>query len=298
MMLSSPSVSVIIPTYNCARYIATAVESVLAQELEDQEILVIDDGSTDTTRKTLARFGDRIRYIYQTNSGVSLARNRGLAVASGRYVAFLDSDDAWYPNKIRRQLEALRLNPGAAACYSAFMVSDSTLSPLNVHTAEPQSSALEDLLLRGNWVSTPSTVMCERELFTKIGGFDPELSLCADWDMWLRLAAVTEFVYVDEPLVLYRKHDGNMSANVALLEQDSIRVLEKGFAMPGLNQSLRLRRQAAIARNDMVLAGSYFQAGLYRESIRCASRAVAMDPKQAGRLIEFPLRQLRARHWS
>src|SRR5262249_23976964 len=149
-MRSSPSVSVIIPTYNCARYIATAVESVLAQRLEDQEILVIDDGSTDTTRETLARFGEKIHYIYQTNSGVSLARNRGLAVASGRYVAFLDSDDAWYPNKIHRQLEALKQNPGAAACYSAFMVCDSTLSPVSVHTAEPRSSALEDMLLRGN----------------------------------------------------------------------------------------------------------------------------------------------------
>jgi len=257
---------------------------------------VIDDGSTDTTRETLARFGEKIHYIYQTNSGVSLARNRGLAVASGRYVAFLDSDDAWYPNKIHRQLEALKQNPGAAACYSAFMVCDSTLSPVSVHTAEPRSSALEDMLLRGNLVSTPSTVICERELFTKVGGFDAKLSLCADWDMWLRLAAVTEFVYVDEPLVRYRKHDGNMSGNVALLEQDSIRVLEKGFAMPGLSRSLRLRRQAAIAHNDMVLAGSYFQAGLYRNFVRCASRAVAMDFKQAGRLIGFPLRQLQARH--
>jgi glycosyltransferase involved in cell wall biosynthesis len=295
-MRSSPLVSVIIPTYNCARYIATAVESVLAQRSEDLEVLVIDDGSTDATRETLARFGEQIDYIYQTNSGVSQARNKGLAVASGRYVAFLDSDDAWYPNKIHRQLEALSENPGAAACYSAFTVTDSTLSPLNVHTAEPQSSVLEDLLLRGNWVSTPSTVICERGLFTKVGGFDPELSLCADWDMWLRLAAVAEFVYVDEPLVRYRKHDGNMSGNVALLEQDSIRVLEKGFAMPGLSQSLRLRREAAIARNDMVLAGSYFHARLYRDFVRCASRAIAMDFKQAGHLIGFPLRQLRARH--
>src|SRR5262249_37459177 len=137
-MPASPSVSVIIPTFNSARYIATAVESVLAQELADIEVLVIDDGSTDTTREALERFGDSIRYIYQTNSGFSLSRNKVLASATGRYIAFLDSDDAWYPNKIHLQLEALRQNPGARACYTAFMVTDSTLSPLNVHTAEPQ----------------------------------------------------------------------------------------------------------------------------------------------------------------
>jgi hypothetical protein len=154
---------------------------------------------------------------------------------------------------------------------------------------------LEDLLLRGNRVSTPSTVLVERLQFARVGGFDPDLSLCADWDMWLRLAAVTEFVYIDEPLVDYRKHAANMSGNVALLERDSLRVLEKGFAMPALSTCLRSKQQEAMARNQMVLAGSYFRAGCYPDFIRCASRALAMDFRQAAHLIGFPFRQLQQR---
>jgi glycosyltransferase involved in cell wall biosynthesis len=295
-MNPAPSVSVIIPTFNSGQYIATAVDSALAQERVDVEVLVIDDGSTDATGEILRRYGDRIHYIYQPNSGVSTARNTGLASARSRYLAFLDSDDAWHPNKLARQLDALEKNPDAGACYSAFTVTDSELSPLYIHRGEPETTVLEDLLLKGNWVSTPSTVLCERALFTKVGGFDPELSLCADWDMWLRLAAVTDFVYIDESLADYRKHGENMSGNVALLERDSLRVLEKGFAMPGLSGSLRAKRLAALAHNDMVLAGSYFQTGCYRGFLRCATRSVAGDFRQAGHLIGFPFRQLQPRN--
>jgi len=295
-MSSAPSVSVIIPTFNCAQYIATAVDSVLAQETVDFEVLVVDDGSTDATGEILERYGARIQYLYQPNSGVSVARNRGLAASRGRYVAFLDSDDAWHRNKLERQLQALENSPGAAACYSAFLVTDSHLSPLYVHRGKPHTSVLEDLLLRGNWVSTPSTVLCERALFSKVGGFDPELSLCADWDMWLRLAAVTEFVYVDEPLASYRKHDGNMSGNVALLEQDSFRVLEKGFAMTDLKGSLRAHRRAALARNYMVLAGSYYHARRYQNSVRCLARSIAMDVGQIGYLMRSPARLAARKH--
>jgi len=291
-----PLVSVIIPTFNCAQYIATAVESVLAQERADVEVLVIDDGSTDATTETLGAYGDRIRYIHQPNSGVSLARNKGLAAANGRYIGFLDSDDAWHPDKLHRQLAAMEKDPDAGACYSAFAVTDSRLSPLYVHRAKPHSSVLEDLLLRGNWVSTPSTVLCERALFAKVGGFDSKLSLCADWDMWLRLAGVTDFAYVDEPLASYRKHDGNMSGNVALLEQDSLRVLKKGFAMPGLPDSLRGQRQAAIARNYMVLAGSYYHARHYADSARCVLRSLAMDVGQIGYLMRSPARLAARKH--
>jgi hypothetical protein len=149
---------------------------------------------------------------------------------------------------------------------------------------------LEDLLRRGNIVGTPSTVICERSLFEEVGGFDPALSQCADWDMWVRLAAVTEFLYIDEPLATYRQHDANMSRSASLLESDSLRVLEKGFAMPGLADSLQAGRRAAFARNYMVLAGTYFHARCYRDFARCAARAVAMDFRQAGYLLTFPLR--------
>jgi hypothetical protein len=132
--------------------------------------------------------------------------------------------------------------------------------------------------------------LCERSLFEKTGGFDPALSQCADWDMWVRLATLTEFLYLDEPTVTYRQHGSNMSGNASLLESDSLRVLEKGFDMLEATDSLRAKRRAAFARNDMVLAGTYFHARLYRDFLRCAARSVAMDFRQLAYLAGFPLR--------
>jgi hypothetical protein len=114
--------------------------------------------------------------------------------------------------------------------------------------------------------------------------------------MWVRMATLTEFLYLDVPLVTYRQHAANMSRNARLLERDSLRVLRKGFEMPHLDSRLRRRRRAAFARNYMVLAGTYFHAGRYGEFIGCAARAIALDLRQFGRLTGFPLRALRRLH--
>jgi len=286
-------VSVIIPTYNSARFLTEAVGSVLAQTFRDFEILVIDDGSTDETQDVLRQYGSPVRCIHQQNSGVAVARNRGIMESRGRYVAFLDADDTWLPDKLERQMNALSSESGGAGfCYSAFTVVDSDLKLVRVNQSKRHASALEDLLLRGNVVGSICTVLCERALFDKLGGFDPGLSQCADWDMWVRMAERTEFTYIDEPLVTYRHHSSMMSRNAALLEVDSLRVLEKGFAAPDLSDSLRARRRAAFARNYMVLAGTYFQARRYKDFARCAMLAIAMDVRQTGYLMGFPLRAL------
>jgi glycosyltransferase involved in cell wall biosynthesis len=285
-----PEVSVIIPTYNSAKYVVEAVESVLAQTWRDFEVLVIDDGSTDDTAQVMRRYEAPVRYLRQANGGVAVARNRGIAESLGRYVAFLDADDTWLPHKLVRQMEALRQQPHHRACYAALMMVDADLNPTGISRSQRQGSSLEDLLTHGNVVATPSTVICERSLFNLVGGFDPVLSQCADWDMWVRLAAQTEFLYVDEPLVTYRQHEASMSRNASLLESDSLQVLSKGFAMPELSESLRTKRQAAFARNYMVLAGTYFHARRYRDFLRCAARAVTMDVHQFRYLTAFPLR--------
>jgi len=285
-----PEVSVIIPTYNSARYLVEAVDSVLAQTYKDFEILVIDDGSTDETESLMGNYGAAVRYIHQENEGVSAARNRGIDDSLGRYVAFLDADDTWLPNKLERQMSALKAHGEYRVCYSDFIAVTWDLKPLAVKRIDPEGEALADLLLRGNVVGSICTVVCERSLFELAGGFDSSLSQCADWDMWVRLACLTDFLYLDERLVTYRKHDANMSGNAALLEHDSVRVLEKGFAIPNLPESIRKRRRAAFARNYMVLAGAYFHARRYREFSRCAARAVVMDFRQINRLMTYPAR--------
>jgi glycosyltransferase involved in cell wall biosynthesis len=286
-----PEVSIVIPTYNSAAYLLEAVNSVLAQTFQDLEVIVIDDGSTDNTEAAMSQFGPPVRYLRQSNGGVAVARNRGIEESRGRYVAFLDADDTWLPNKLERQFEAFKKSDNKV-CYTAFTVVDSDLTPIRIAHSQRRGKTLEDLLLRGNIVGSICTVLCERALLQGVGGFDSSLSQCADWDMWVRLAARTDFLYVDEPLVTYRQHASNMSRNAPLLEHDSLRVLEKGFAMPELPAQLRAQRRTAFARNYMVLAGTYSHARQYLDFLRCAALAVTMDARQAGYLIGFPARAI------
>ncbi len=283
-----PTVSVVIPAYNAARYVEDAVDSVLGQTFRDVEVLVVDDGSTDGTEAVLSRYGNAIRYLRQENRGVSAARNRGIQESTGRYVAFLDADDMWFPEKLDRQIAALESSGQHRACYSAHVICTEALTPLAVQRSVRHGSTLEDLLLRGNVVGTPSSVLCERSLFSIVDRFDPRLSQCADWDMWVRLATITEFLYLDEPLVTYRQHGSNMSADPALLERDSVRVLEKAFELPSVPHQVRAARRTVFARNYMVLAGTYFYAHRYPDFVRCAVRAVSLDAGQLGCLMAFP----------
>jgi len=283
-----PTVSVVIPAYNAARYVQAAVDSVLGQTFRDVEVLVVDDGSTDGTGAVLSRYGKTIRYLRQENSGVSAARNWGIQESTGRYVGFLDADDTWFPKKLDRQIAALEGSGQHRACYSAQMICTEALTPLAVQPSVRRGSTLEDLLLRGNVVGTPSSVLCDRSLFSIVDGFDPRLSQCADWDMWVRLATITEFLYLDEPLVTYRQHGSNMSADPALLERDSTRVLEKAFELPSVPHRVHAARRAAFGRNYMVLASTYFYAHRYQDFVRCAVHAVSLDVGQLGYLTGFP----------
>jgi glycosyltransferase involved in cell wall biosynthesis len=286
-------VSVVIPSYNSARYLPQAIDSVLAQGFRDLEVLVVDDGSTDDTGDVMKRYGPPVRYIQQSNSGVAVARNRGIEESQGRYVAFLDADDTWLEHKLEKQLAALEAYPDCGLCYSAFTAVGADLTPLYVGRSNRRGAAFEDLLMRGNVVGSICSVLCERKLLADTGGFDASLSQCADWDMWVRLAAHTDFIYLDSELVTYRQHDTNMSRNAPLLERDSLRVLGKGFAMPHLSDRLRECRRRAFGRNYMVLAGTYFHAGLYGDFVRCAALAIKLDTRQLGRLVGFPVRALR-----
>jgi len=285
-----PEVSIIIPTYNSAQYLTDAIDSVLGQTVGDLEVLVIDDGSTDNTESVMRRYAGSVRYIRQENRGVAAARNRGIAESLGRYVAFLDADDTWLPDKLERQINALGARPDKRFCYTAFTLVTADLSPLGIVRSNRHGAALEDLLMNGNVVGSICTVLCERSLFETSGGFDQGLSQCADWDMWVRLAALTEFLYLYQPTVTYRQHDSNMSHNAPLLEHDSLRVLKKGFSLPEVPDALRAKRHVAFARNDMVLAGTYFHAHLYRDFLRCATRSVWTDFRQLSYLFGFPVR--------
>jgi len=286
-----PYVSVVIPAFNAKRFVGAAIDSVLAQSVSGAEVIVVDDGSSDGTDALVRAYGPRVRYLRQENAGVAIARNNGLSESRAEYVAFLDADDAWLPEKLEKQTSALRAHPGKRACYSAFVVADSDLRPLRVHRSPRRSGLLEDLLLLGNVIGTPTTVLCDRELLVRTGGFDPGLSQCADWDLWIRLSLLTEFVYVDEPLAVYRQHAASMSQDLLRYERDVFRVLDKAFGSHTLPPVLGSRRKEAYGRMYTVLAGSYLHAFRFREFLRCAVRAIALDSRQAAYFLAFPKRR-------
>ena len=287
--MASPEVSVIIPAYNASRTIGATVDSVLAQTFTEFELLVIDDGSQDDTADVVSAFDDpRVRCVRTENGGVSVARNRGLDLAKGSYVAFLDADDAWRPAKLERQHGAISERPKVGLCFAATEHADDDLRPTAMHLAPQRSDYTEALLLEGNLISgSASSVMARTSAIDEAGRFDPSLSLCADWDMWLRMSVVTDFLALDEPLVLYRSIPGTMSGDPGVLERDTFTMLDKFYANPASGPYVS-GRDRVYAGQWMVCAGSYLHVGRVRDSLRCVGAGLRRDPRTASRLVTVP----------
>jgi glycosyltransferase involved in cell wall biosynthesis len=208
--LNAPKVSVVIPTYNRSELILAAVESVLSQTYTDYELIVIDDGSTDSTRERLRPYLDRIRYFYQPNRGVSAARNAGVKAARGEWLSMLDSDDVWHPTKLERQLDALAaLGDGFGACftdcnYIGNPAISSTVFEAAGFNADVPFGPLDNPLhyMVGNryGICIPSLLVL-RSLVNEIGGFDETLGLAEDRDLIFKLTFKTKFCFISTPLV-------------------------------------------------------------------------------------------------
>lgn len=198
-------VSVVIATHNRVSQVKVALDSVLEQTERVREIIVVDDGSTDDTRTLLAGYGNRIRPIFQSQSGASAARNRGVAEARGEWIAFLDDDDVWLPAKIAQQMAVARQDPRFGLVYCSDYAVDDDLRILRTRAAaaENQGDVFERLLIR-NFIFT-SCVIARRDLVEEAGRFDPQLRFAQDWDLWLKIAAKRPAGCVFEPLVLYRQ---------------------------------------------------------------------------------------------
>jgi len=293
-MTSTPLVSVVIPAYNAETYIAAAVESVLAQTFRDFELIVVDDGSSDSTASRLAAYEGALRCIRQANSGVSRARNNGVEASRGRLVAFLDADDVWLPAKLEKQTRLLESRTDCRTCYTAAIVADAALRPIAVDRRPEGAVTAHNLLLRGNIVPAGgSAILCERELLVGTGGFDPNLSLCADWDMWLRLLTRSRFAAVDDPLVVYRRTPGSMSGNPRVLERDTLALLAKAFSEQ--DAPVRDMRARVYGHQYRVLSGSYLHGGLYRDALRCLARSLRYDSRGIFYALALPARAARRR---
>lgn len=230
---TAPTVSVVIPAYNAAWCVRTAIDSVLAQDWRDFELIVVDDGSTDDTAAVLASYGERLRVVAQPNGGLSSARNAGIHAATGELVAFLDADDAWLPAKLARQVELMRSRPalGFSSCAARVVDPDGRL--LNVWSCAGWEGPFLVHLFGANAdvAGSGSAVIARRTLFDQVGGFDESLRSLEDIDMWMRLAAVADYACIEDALAVVLKRPASMSRNLQVMRDAAVRVMRKNRAL-------------------------------------------------------------------
>jgi glycosyltransferase involved in cell wall biosynthesis len=258
------TVSVLIPAYNASAYIRQAVTSALNQRDVDVEVLVIDDGSTDDTPKILEEFGDSIRVLRQKNAGHVKARNNGSRLARGEWLAFLDADDEWLPDKLAKQLA--RADEKTSVVYTD-RVNFGDIG----RVAERQSNGqrlwegdiFERLLLVGNFI-TVSSVIIRKSVFERLGGFEEELLVCEDWDLWLRYTAQGGLIGLcPEGLTRYRWHAGAMTNNLERMLHGRLKVVQRALALPRGQLLTRSVVRRALAREWEISA--WYAAKVHRK---------------------------------
>jgi glycosyltransferase involved in cell wall biosynthesis len=281
-LINKPEVSVILPAYNHAVLLGEALESVFAQTHRNYEIIVVDDGSTDDTADVLKPLieQDLIHYIYQQKQGVSAARNRGIAEASGRYIAFLDSDDLFEPTKLDIQVKYLQDYPEVGLVHSGFTKFDNARNDLGYRDTSWFSGMIYPrILLYWTTLMAVDTVLIPKKVFDSIGLFDTKLSMGEDLDLWRRIARKYPFGFINKSLARVRVHAGNTSGDKLGATHGLLMYLEQAFKDdPELSGQFRKRALSrmfsTMAYNLLSETGS--------ESLQAARlnawRAITNDP--------------------
>lgn len=250
-------VSTIIPTHNRLRFLPRALESVLSQTHQVGEIIVIDDGSTDRTVEILSPQYPSVRFIEQTNLGVSIARNTGITHARCPWVGFLDSDDKWEPTKIEKQVSYLSQNPGLKAIHTG---EKWIRNGQHVNTPAFLDKSMQGLFERSleRCIICPSSVVLHSSVFEKIGLFDPALTVCEDYDYWLRLLLHFDIGYVDEQLVeKHGGHEDQLSTSTWGLDRFRVQSLEKILTKEKLGEIHKVKILEFIAKKTDLLSRGF-----------------------------------------
>ncbi|MDQ3089309.1 MAG: glycosyltransferase, partial [Acidobacteriota bacterium] len=286
-------VSVIIPTYNYAHFIGEAIESILAQTFPLSEIIVVDDGSTDNTEQIVAKYGNKVRYIKQENSGVCAARNFGVKNSSGDFIAFFDADDICFPAKIEKQMAKFAEDAKIGLVHCGMREFDLQGNTIRYHLEGRKEGWIADeiLLLMPVITASGSSIMVSREAFNAVGGFDTNLTVGEDWDFCYRVARKFKVGFVPEILVDYRYHGKNTHLNLMKMERSMKIAFEKAFDTDD-EKILRLR-QKSYGNFYKTLAGSYFTAGNYQRFIRYSLKSLRLMPENIYYFSGFPLRKIR-----
>lgn len=282
---SEPLVSVVIPAYNDAWCIRRAIDSVLAQDFRGYELIVVNDGSTDGTAALLQGYSAAITVIDQENRGMSAARNAGIRKALGTYVAFLDADDWWLPQKLSRQVEMMQSRPEIGFCSTAARVEDSDGRLINLwRCANGSTEILTTLFSRNAAVAGGcSAVIVRKALLDRVGLFDESLRGFEDPDLWMRLAAVSGYACIDETLAVILRREKSVSRNLDSMRGAALRSMRK-------NRTLLPSRLRGRFWRDC-LAGVYtdhakpaYRAGRLGLAYADTLRALLLSPFGRGRL--------------
>jgi glycosyltransferase involved in cell wall biosynthesis len=258
------------------------VDSVLTQTYEDFALLVIDDGSTDDTPDRLAAYGDRIQVIRQENLGASAARNAGIRRAQGRYIAFLDSDDLWKPDKLAAQMSLIDRDPNVKVCYTEeiWIRRGRRVNPRKKH-AKHSGWILKEMLPL--CLVSPSSVLIDREVFDRVGLFDESLPACEDYDLWLRIGRLYPIILIDRPLVVKRGgHDDQLSAAYWGLDRYRVKALLRLLAHDDLVPDVRRAAADCLDQKCAILANGFRKRGrqrLARQFEAIAARHRALRPE-------------------
>ncbi len=261
-------ISVVVPTYNQAHFLPDCINSVFRQTYDDYEIIVVDDGSTDNTREEMKPYSGRARYIYKANGGVASARNVGIHEANGDYIAFLDSDDLWHPEKLKSTAAFIDTLPHCGLFHSNTNLIRENGSMISMLKRRDLGRAAYHELLMG-YSLVNSSITVKKECFTQCGVFYEQFKAKAgaeDWDMWIRICRKFPSKLINEALVYYRIHQGNYSKNEFLnLNEDILSVLHRAIE--------RDRRLPAVVKQKAFSNAYYLRGRKYlRATLRVEAR--------------------------
>jgi len=283
--MESGLVSVVIPAFNAAGCIGRALDSALAQTYSQREIIVVDDGSTDDTPAQLSRYGDQVHVVTKENGGLSSARNAGIAAASGEFVAFLDADDWWLPAKLERQVALMRAHPEIGFCSTAAQVVSTEAKLMNVWPCPPATAnVLEGIFENPSLIpGSGSGVMLRRAIVDRVGGFETNLRSLEDIDMWMRIASVSGYACVAEPLTMILRSSQSMSRNLDTMRTSALQVLRKNRDLLPSGRRGRFW-QACYASTLTDYAKWEYRAGRHGDAIAHLLEAFSRAPVARGRL--------------
>ena len=220
------NISVVIPSYNRKDFLKRSIDSAINQTKKPLEIIVVDDGSTDGTETMIKSDYDFVKFIKQKNKGVSAARNIGIKVSIGEWICFLDSDDEWKKDKLEKQINAMKSNPG----YKFFHSNETWIkNGLRINQKKKHKKYGGDIFDKCLDMCriSPSSVMIDKTVFDEVGNFNEDLVVCEDYELWLRICDKYRVFFIDEPLIIkYGGHQGQLSYSIESIENHRIKALE------------------------------------------------------------------------